>query len=64
MVAAGVPMRTPLVTIGGRVSNGMALRLTVMPPPCEPVLGLLAVERGVRQVQQHQVVVGAAGDEA
>ena len=30
MVAAGVPIRMPLVIIGGRGSNGTALRLTVM----------------------------------
>src|SRR6266511_1163920 len=29
IVAAGVPMRTPLATVGGRASNGTVLRLTV-----------------------------------
>ena len=31
---AGVPMRRPDVTIGGRGSNGTALRFTVMPTSC------------------------------
>ena len=59
---AGVPIRRPEETIGGRGSNGTALRLTVMPIRVQPVLALLAVELGVAQVDQHQVHVGAAGD--
>ena len=31
LVTAGVPMRMPLATIGGFLSNGMAFLLTVMP---------------------------------
>jgi hypothetical protein len=54
-------MRRPEETIGGRGSNGTALRLTVMPMVVQAVLGLLAVELGVAQVDQHQVHVGAAG---
>ena len=34
VASAGVPTRRPLVTIGGRGSNGTALRLTVMPMSC------------------------------
>ena len=60
--SAGVPIRTPELTIGGRGSNGTALRFTVIPDSVQPVLGLLAVEFGVAQVDQHQVHVGAAAD--
>ena len=60
---AGVPMRRPEVTIGGRGSNGTALRLTVMPDRVQEVFGLLAVELGVAQIDQHQVHVGAAGQD-
>ena len=49
------------MTIGGRGSNGTALRLTVMPIVVQPVLGLLAVELGLAQVDEHEVHVGAAG---
>ncbi len=31
LVTAGVPMRIPLATIGGFLSNGIAFLLTVMP---------------------------------
>ena len=61
MASAGVPTRRPLVTIGGRGSNGTALRLTVIPIVVQPVLGLLAVELGLAQVDEHEVHVGAAG---
>ena len=64
VASAGVPIRRPEVTIGGRGSNGTALRLTVMPIVVQPVLGLLAVQLGVPQVDQHQVHVGAAGEHA
>ena len=63
VASAGVPRRRPLVTIGGRGSNGTALRLTVMPIVVQPVLGQLAVELGVAQVDQHEVHVGAAGED-
>ena len=61
VASAGVPIRRPEETIGGRGSNGTALRFTVMPMRVQPVLGLLAVQLGVAQVDQHQVHVGAAG---
>ena len=62
VASAGVPIRRPEVTIGGRGSNGTALRLTVMPISCEAVLGLLAVELRVAQVDEDEVHVGAAGE--
>ena len=34
VASAGVPIRSPEVTIGGRGSNGTALRLTVIPTSC------------------------------
>src|SRR5215212_7652953 len=34
VASAGVPIRSPDVTIGGRGSNGTAFRLTVMPTSC------------------------------
>ena len=64
VASAGVPIRRPEDTIGGRGSIGTALRLTVMPIAVQPVLGLLAVELGVAQVDQHQVHVGPAGQHA
>ncbi len=63
MASAGVPTRRPLVTIGGRGSNGTALRLTVMPMLSQPVLGLLAVELGLAQIDEREVDVGAAGEQ-
>ena len=51
------------MTIGGRGSNGTALRLTVMPIVVQAVLGLLAVELGLAQVDEHEVHVGAAGQD-
>ena len=62
VASAGVPMRRPDVTRGGRGSNGTALRFTVMPAVVQEVLGLLAVELGVAQVDEHEVHVGAAGE--
>ena len=61
VASAGEPIRSPDETAGGRGSNGTALRLTVIPIESQPVLGLLAVEVGVTQVDEHQVHVGAAG---
>ena len=61
VASAGVPIRRPEVTIGGRGSNGTALRLTVMPIECSRSSAALPVQVGVPQVDQHQVHVGAAG---
>ena len=44
VASAGVPIRSPDDTAGGRGSNGTALRLTVIPTACQAILGLLAVE--------------------
>ena len=63
VASADVPTRRPLETIGGRGSNGTALRLTVMPIVVQAVLGLLAVELGLAQVDEHEVHVGAAGED-
>ena len=49
--------------MGGRGSNGTALRLTVMPIAVQPVLAVLAVELGVAQVDQHEMDVGASADD-
>ena len=57
-------MRTPLVTIGGLVSNGMVFLLTVMPARLERLLGHLAGEALREDVDQQEVVVGAARDDA
>ena len=64
VVTAGVPMRTPLVTNGERGSNGTVFLFTVMRALVERLLRDLAGELGAAQVEQHQVVVGAAGDRA
>ena len=58
-------MRTPLVTKGERGSSGIVFLFSVMPAAIERLLrdlaGELAVERA--QVDEHQMVVGAAGHE-
>ena len=65
VVTDGVPMRTPLVTNGLRGSSGMVFLFSVIPACVEHRLGLLAGEVGIerRQVDHHQVVVGAAADQ-
>ena len=55
-------MRRPEVTIGGRGSNGTELRLTVMQHLVQEVLGLLAVERRVAQVGEHEVHIRSPGE--
>ena len=52
----------PEVTIGFCGSNGMPFLLQVMCGAVERSLGRLAGEALRRQIDQHQVVVGAAGD--
>ena len=64
VVSAGVPMRMPDGSSGGRVSKGMPLRLTVMPAASRALLGHLAGQALRGHVHQQQVIVGAAGDEA
>ena len=62
MASAGVPMRRPEVTIGGRGSNGTALRFTVMPTSCSRSSACWPSSSRVAQVDEHQVHVGAAGE--
>ena len=64
MVTAGVPRRMPLATIGGLVSNGIAFLFTVMPARSSASSATLPVRPLREDVDQHQVVVGAAGDHA
>ena len=64
MVTAGVPSRMPLATIGGLVSNGIAFLFTVMRGAAERRFGHLAGDALGEDVDQHQVVVGAAADHA
>src|SRR3954468_17000940 len=71
VASAGVPIRRPLETIGGGGANGAAVRVMGVPllvraPPALPqaVLGLLAVQLGLAQVDEDQVHVGAAGEDA
>jgi len=61
---AGVPMRRPEASIGGRGSKGTALRLTVDPDLVQPVLGLLAAQFGPQRDagDEREVHVGAAGE--
>ena len=63
VASAGVPMRRPEVTIGGRGSHGTALRFTVMSNGVQRVLCLLAVELRVAEVGEHEVHVGAARED-
>lgn len=63
VASAGVPIRRPEVVIGGRrvVRHGVAVDRDA--DLVQEVLGLLAVERRVDQVDQHQVHIGAAGED-
>ena len=63
VVPAGVPRRTPEVTVGGCGSNGMPFLLQVMLRAAERGLGVLAGHALRAQVDEHQVGVGAAGDD-
>ena len=60
VVSAGVPMRMPEVTIGGRSSNGIDVLVHRDAGAVQRVLAVLPGERPGREVDQHQVVVGAA----
>ena len=62
VASAGVPMRRPEVTHGGRGSNGTALRLTVMPASCRRSSACWPSRSECAQVDEHQVHVGAAGE--
>ena len=63
MVSAGVPIRMPEVYQAPFGSCGIALRLVTMPRVEQRLLGLAAGEAERVHVDQHQVVVGAAGDQ-
>ena len=56
-------MRMPEVTIGGRWSNGTAFLLTVMPARSRRSSASCPVSGVGREVDEHEVVVGAAGDQ-
>ncbi|GGO99793.1 hypothetical protein GCM10012280_67050 [Wenjunlia tyrosinilytica] len=60
MASAGVPIRSPEVAIGGRGSFGMGVAVDREAHLVAPVLGLLAVQLGVAQVDRDQVHVRAA----
>ena len=66
VVTDGVPMRTPLVTNGLRGSSGIVFLLRVMPASSSLAWASLPVSSASNgaQVDEHQVVVGAAGHEA
>ena len=54
-------MRIPLVTNGERVSNGTALRLTVMRALSRVSCADFAGQLGFAQIHQHQMIVSAVG---
>ena len=57
-------MRIPLGFIGGLASNGMAFLLTVMPASPSAFSASLAEHAFGEYVDQHEVRVGSAGDDA
>ena len=63
VVPAGVPSRTPEVTVGFSGSNGMPFLLQVMWARPSATFGHLAGQALRPQIDQHQVGVGAAGDD-
>ena len=63
VVMAGVPMRMPLVTEAGCGSSGTAFLLTVSVGAAQGGIGGTAGEVFIDEVEQHQVVLGATGDE-
>ena len=64
VVSAGVPMRMPLGFIGGLVSKGMAFLFTVMPAACKRGLGLASEHALGEDIDEHEVGIGASGDDA
>ena len=64
VVSAGVPMRIPLGFMGGLASNGMAFLLTVIAGFPKSFLGLAAKHSLGENIHQHQVSVGASGNNA
>ena len=63
IVAAGVPIRTPEATIGGRSSNGTVLRFTVSRHSSQAVLRREARPLRRAEVELDEVGVGAAGED-
>ena len=63
VVSAGVPNRMPLVYQAPLGSAGIELRLVTMPESSSARLGLPAGQPERLHVEQHEVVVGAAGDQ-
>ena len=63
VVAAGVPIRIPDEVFGGCWSNGIVFLLTVIPISSRSALRLLAGNAERHHVDEHEVVVGAAGDQ-
>ena len=62
-VTAGVPTRIPDEVFGGCLSNGIWFLLTVIPISSRRCSASLPVTPARRHVDEHQVVVGAAGDD-
>ena len=63
VVPAGVPSRTPEVTVGFSGSNGMPFLLQVMWARPSAASATLPVRRFLPQIDQHEVGVGAARDD-
>ena len=63
VVPAGVPSRMPEVTDGFSGSNGMPFLLQVMWARSSAASATLPVSRFGPQIDQHQMGVGAAGDD-
>ena len=63
VVQAGEPSRIPEVTAGFSGSNGMPFLLQVMWARPSAASATLPVRRFGPQIDQHQMVVGAAGDD-
>ncbi len=64
VVTAAVPSRRPLVTNGFSGSFGIVFLFVRDPGPVERLLRDLAGDAERTQVDEHQVVVGAAGHDA
>ena len=64
VVTAGLPRRMPPPVIGGVGSKGIEFLLTVMPARSSDGLRVLAGEAARIEIDQQQVIVRAAGDDA
>ena len=63
VVTAGVPRRTPLVTNGLLCSFGIVFLFAVIYTSVETALQLFAGQLAVGKIEQHQMVIRAAGNE-